>query len=84
MPVIMMLPFLKPILEIITRPFKHSIEFLQIRLLGPLHLAVEVRSTRSVRAEFYAIIHKHFLDFYGKEFPSSICLNSLNRERADR
>ena len=81
MPVIMMLPFLKAILKVITRPFKRSVEFLQVCLLRSLHLAIEMRGTRSVRPEFYAIVTVHFLDFYGEELTPSIRLNSLYWER---
>jgi hypothetical protein len=81
MPVVMMLPFLKAILKVVTRPFKRSIEFLQVCLLRALHLAIEMRGTRSVRPEFYAIVAVHFLDLDGEELTPSICLNSLDWER---
>ncbi len=79
-PVVVVLPLSKTIFKVLHSKIDRRPEFLQICLLRPLYLSIQVRRGWLDGTELDLKGHQLTLYLFGKELSPSVCLNSLDRE----
>lgn len=80
-PIIIALPFFDSLTNFRRTWILPSLEFLKIRHLRALDLAVQMRRARRDGSKLNHVIGKPSLYFRVKEFTPSVCLNTLNWKR---
>jgi len=80
-PVVIMLPFRQEIFQVGGLQVNGRIKLLKIRFLGTFDLAVKVRASGLVGAEFYAVFHKPPLNLFREKLHPAIGPDALHRKR---